>query len=76
MALSDTLWEAIWDIDRYLDDGYGKIEPRMKACRDEMNEIRIILDTPPGGTREDGENVRRVIAGQIAGKSLYYDSDA
>jgi len=52
--ISDVLFEAVAEIDRYLDSGfYGpRDDPdalikRIIDCRNEMEAIRIILDTPP-----------------------------
>ncbi len=50
--ISDVLSEAIAEIDRYLADdtyGYGgsDLHERIMRVRNEMDLLRILLDTPP-----------------------------
>lgn len=47
--ISDVLSEAVDEIDRYLcelPDVYGD-DPEIKSVRDEMDALRVRLDTPP-----------------------------
>jgi hypothetical protein len=50
--ISDVLSEAVAEIDRYLnDDTYGydgsELHERIVRVRNEMDLLRILLDTPP-----------------------------
>jgi hypothetical protein len=50
--ISDALSECVSEIDRYLSNPmyaalYRFIERRLRRVRDEMDEVRAILDTPP-----------------------------
>jgi hypothetical protein len=49
--ISDTLFEAVGGIDKLLRDlpevYQGELRQRIIKMRDEMNALRIALDTPP-----------------------------
>jgi len=51
--ISDVLAEATTKIDRYLSDDVfancyeGEMRTRILKLRDEMESVRIVLDTPP-----------------------------
>lgn len=53
--ISDVLSEAVDEIDRYLSDEVfadvytGDLRARIVAVRNEMEKIRVELDTPPPG---------------------------
>jgi hypothetical protein len=57
--ISDTLFEAARDIDRYLSDwgttdAYrGEMRARIVNLRAEMDAIRAVLDTPPKARGDD-----------------------
>tara|TARA_B100000378_G_scaffold230812_1_gene195847 strand:+ start:1853 stop:2023 length:171 start_codon:yes stop_codon:yes gene_type:complete len=50
MAVSDTLSEAVDEIRDYLDTNpgmYRAVRPRIEALLAEMEQVRVLLDTPP-----------------------------
>ena len=50
MGISDTLWEAVREIDAYLADGMYTKDPdiqEIKHVRDAMDTLRKKLDTAP-----------------------------
>lgn len=61
--ISDVLSAAVIDIDEYLThagtaDCYtGLMRERIVKLRDEMEKVRIVLDTPPFLLNEDGTEV-------------------
>jgi hypothetical protein len=56
MAISDTLWEAVEEIRGYLKNHpsmYGDVRPRIESLLVEMDQVRVLLDTPPAGDPSD-----------------------
>ncbi len=62
--ISDVLFEAVEQIDQYLNDpGYddmysGDLRKRIMSLREKMDAVRVALDTPPFifGRMEDQES--------------------
>lgn len=48
--ISDVMFEAVSEVDRYLKEMpnvYVDVLPQCLAVRKAMNDLRIVLDTPP-----------------------------